>query len=194
MEIDRVFMQSVLSLYDELTVNGIYIVYIGKFTQRITSMFSTMLEEELGKYEDKKTRKRVYHAMVETMQNIQRHAEEYSEEVFSNGLFMIGKKEDIYYIITSNKITVTSKELVIKAIDKVNNCTKEELNEMYKTQLKNGKIGEHGGAGLGLIDIARKTENKIEYLFLPINYAEEYFVLKAEVDPKKFQISDDLLE
>ncbi|MBN2890434.1 MAG: SiaB family protein kinase [Bacteroidales bacterium] len=194
MEIDRVFMQSVLSLYDELATNGIYIVYIGKFTQRITSMFSAMLEEELEKHsEDKKTRKRVYHAMVETMQNIQRHAEEYSEEVFSNGLFMIGKRDKIFYIITSNKISVSSKEKVVLAIDKVNNCTREELNEMYKKQLKDGKIGEHGGAGLGLIDIARKTENKIEYLFLPINFTEEYFVLKAEVDPNKFHLSEDKL-
>ncbi len=193
MEIDRVFMQSVLSLYDELTANGIYIVYIGKFTQRITSMFTSMLEEELGKIsEEKKTRRRVYHAMVETMQNIQRHAEEFSDEVFSNGLFMIGKKDSIYYIITSNKIKVPNKNTITSAIDKVNNCTKEELNEMYKTQLKNGKIGEHGGAGLGLIDIARKTENKIEYLFLPISFTEEYFVLKAEVDPKKFQLLEDI--
>jgi len=186
-------MQSVLSLYDELTANGIYIVYIGKFTQRITSMFTSMLEEELGKIsEEKKTRRRVYHAMVETMQNIQRHAEEFSDEVFSNGLFMIGKKDSIYYIITSNKIKVPNKNTITSAIDKVNNCTKEELNEMYKTQLKNGKIGEHGGAGLGLIDIARKTENKIEYLFLPISFTEEYFVLKAEVDPKKFQLLEDI--
>lgn len=191
MEIDRVFMKSVLSLYDELTANGIYIVYIGKFTQRITSMFSAMLEEELGKNsEQKKTRKRIYHAMVETMQNIQRHAEEYSDDVFSNGLFMIGKKENIYYIITTNKISITSKEKVVKAIDKVNSSTKEELNAMYKKQLKDGKIGEHGGAGLGLIDIARKTESKIEYLFLPINFSEEYFVFKAEVDPSKFKMID----
>jgi hypothetical protein len=152
-------------------------------------MFSTMLEEELDKTEDKKTKRRVYHAMVETMQNIQRHAEDFSDEVFSNGLFMIGKKKSIYYIITINKIQATNEEKIKKAIDCVNEATPEELNEMYKKQLKNGKIGEHGGAGLGLIDIARKTENKIEYMFLPINVAEEYFILKAEVDPIKFHYS-----
>ena len=191
MQIDRVFMQSILSLYNELSSNGIYIVYIGKFTQRITSMFSTMLEEELGRIsEDKKTRKRVYHAMVETMQNIQRHAEEFSDEVYTNGLFMVGKRDSIYYIITTNKISVTNKKAIEKAIAIVNNASKDELNVMYKSQLKNGKIGEHGGAGLGLIDIARKTENKIEYLFLPISFSEEYFVLKAEIDPSKLKFRE----
>ncbi len=189
MQLDRSFMESILSMYDELIENGIYIVYIGKFNQKVTSMFSAMLDEELSKnsIEDKKTRRRVYHAMIETMQNIQRHAASYSENAYSNGLFMIGKKEGVYYIITTNKISTLDKTGVVKAIEKVNSCTKEELDEMYKTQLRDGKIGEHGGAGLGLIDIARKTQNKIEYLFLPIDLYEDYFIFKTELDPLKFR-------
>lgn len=188
MQLDRNFLQSVITLYEELTKNGIYIVYIGKFTQKVTSMFSTMLEEELGKKsEDKKTRRRVYHAMVEIMQNIQRHAEQYSEEAFSNGLFMIGKKDKVYYIITLNKVNAENEKRIITAINEVNNASKEELNKMYKNQLKNGKINKDGGAGLGLIDIVRKTENKIDYMFIPVNFAEKYFVLKSELDPCKLK-------
>lgn len=193
MKLDRNFLDSVIALYDELTKNGIYIVYIGKFTQKVTSMFSAMLEEELNKKsENKKTRRRIYHAMVETMQNIQRHAEEYSDEVFSNGLFMIGLKEKIYYIITLNKINIKNEDKIAKAIKQVNNATKDELNNMYKKQLKEGKINPQGGAGLGLIDIARKTENKIEYMFIPINFAEKYFILKAELDPAKLKLKTNL--
>ncbi len=192
MELDSTFIESITALYDELTNNGIYIVYIGKFTQRITSMFSTMLEEELDKKsEDKKTRRRVYHAMIETMQNIQRHTEQYSETIFSNGLFMIGKKDNIYYIITLNKISVENEKKIETAIKEVNSATKEELNTMYKHQLKNGKINKDGGAGLGLIDIVRKTENKIDYLFIPTSFSERYFVLKAEIDPNKIKLKTD---
>lgn len=191
MQLDRIFLESVINLYDELTKNGIYIVYIGKFTQKVTSMFSTMLEEELGKKsEDKKTRRRIYHAMVETMQNIQRHAEQYSEEVFSNGLFMVGKKQKIYYIITLNKINAENESKIEKAIKEVNSASKEELNEMYKKQLKDGKINKNGGAGLGLIDIVRKTENKIDHMFIPINFAEKYFVIKTEIDPCKLKVKE----
>lgn len=189
MQLDRTFLESVINLYDELNSNGIYIVYIGKFTNRVTSIFSSMLEEELDKKsEDKKTKRRVFHAMVETMQNIQRHAEEFNGELYTNGLFMVGKMAHIYYIITINKVNVKNKAQLSDSIELVNKCTVEELNEMYKEQLKNGKISEHGGAGLGLIDIARKTDNKIDYMYIPINIAEEYFILKAEVDPSKFDI------
>lgn len=190
MQLEKTYLESIIALYEELSSNGIYIVYIGKFSQKITSMFSAMLEEELNKKsEDKKTRRRIYHAMVEIMQNIQRHAEKYSKEDFSNGLFMIGQKENIYYIITLNKIKIINKKRTIEAIKEVNNATKEELNKMYKKQLKDGKINKNGGAGLGLIDIVRKTENKIDYMFIPINFNEEYFILKAELNPLKFNIN-----
>jgi len=192
MKLDVNFVESIITLYDSLRINGIYIVYIGKFTQKITSMFSSMLEEELDKRsEERKIRRRIYHAMVETMQNIQRHSEQYTDEDFTNGLFMIGKKKGIYYIITVNKIYVEKEDQIAAAIEQVNNATIEELNNMYKKQLLEGKIGEKGGAGLGLIDIVRKTQNKLEYLFLPINFKEKHFVLKAEIDPEKFHSSTD---
>ena len=191
MQLEKAFIETIVSLYEELNINGIYIVYIGKFTQKITSIFSSMLEEELEKQNvEKKTKRRVYHAMVETMQNIQRHSDNFADDFFTNGLFMIGRIKHIYYIITVNKISSAKTEVVSKAIDTVNNKSKEELNEMYKKQLKEGSINAEGGAGLGLIDIARKTENKIEYLFIPININEEYFIFKAEVDPLKFAIEE----
>jgi len=193
MQLDRTFLESIISLYDELSENGIYIVYIGKFTQKVTSIFSAMLEEELDKKsEDKKTRRRVYHTMVEAMQNIQRHAEQFSDEVFSNGLFMVGKREKVYYIITLNKVNAENEKRIVTAIKEVNSASKEDLNKMYKKQLKDGKINKNGGAGLGLIDIVRKTENKIDYMFIPVNFAEKYFVLKTEIDPSKLKMKDEI--
>lgn len=191
MQLDKAFIETIITLYEELNINGIYIVYIGKFTQKITSMFSSMLEEELEKENvEKKVKRRVYHAIVETMQNIQKHADRFDEKFFSDGLFMIGKIKHIYYIITVNKVQASKRESVAQAIEQVNNKSLEELNEMYKQQLKNGKINEEGGAGLGLIDIVRKTRNNIDYMFIPININEQYFIFKAEVDPLKFYVDE----
>jgi len=53
---------------------------------------------------------------------------------------------------------------------------------MYKKQLREGKISGKGGAGLGLIDIARKTGNHLDYMFFPADDTTKYFVLKVRVD------------
>ena len=183
MKLDPYFMESILNLYDSLIENGIYVVYIGKFNQQITKFFSDMIETELSKEcKDRVTRRRVYHTIVEILQNMQRHTEELGE---GSGLFMIGRREHIYYIITSNKILKQNVPKLQETLDKINSSTKEELKAMYKKQLLEGNISERGGAGLGLIDIARKTESKYEYLFLPINFELDYFVLKIEIDSIK---------
>ena len=189
MKLDKVFMGSVLSLYDELISNGISMVYIGKFTQDTTTFFSGKFEDEMElNAEDKKTKKRVFHTLVEILQNMQRHSVELKDSIdFGSGLFMLGKKDTFYYIITSNRIESHAIPNLTRALETVNNSTIEELRTMYKKQLRDGKLSRKGGAGLGLIDIARKTGEKLEYLFLPIDRETQYFVLKSEIDTLKIK-------
>ena len=78
------------------------------------------------------------------------------------------------------------KENLESALNTVNNASQEELKEMYKKQIKEGKISEKGGAGLGLIDIARKTEEPLEYQFLQLDQDTFFFILKVEINAKKF--------
>ncbi len=98
MELDKVFMGSVLSMYDELIENGISIVYIGKFDQKIVTFFPALLEAQMeADSETKKIKKRVFHTLVEILQNLQRHSDsitQYNIEK-SSGVFMIGKKDKI---------------------------------------------------------------------------------------------------
>jgi hypothetical protein len=58
----------------------------------------------------------------------------------------------------------------------------DELKKMYKKQFREGKISGKGGAGFGLIDIARKTGNPLDYIFFPASSDKKYFVLKVSVD------------
>lgn len=191
MELDVSFMSSVLALSDELVSNGISLVYIGKFNHQITKLFTAMYEQEMEKQsENKKTRRRVYHTLVEILQNMQKHSTEIIENFkLGSGIFMIGKMDETYYIITSNKVQKKDIVHLTQAIEMVNSCTNKELKQMHKRQLKEGKISNKGGAGLGLIDIARKTGEKLDYLFLPIGN-EDYFVLKAEINSKSLDNID----
>jgi hypothetical protein len=154
-----------------------------------------MYEQEMEQQsESKKTRRRVYHTLVEILQNMQKHSTEITEDVnLGNGIFMIGKTDDTYYIITSNVVQKKDILHLTHAIELVNNCTKEELKQMYKKQLKDGSISTKGGAGLGLIDIARKTGEKLDYLFLPVG-SVDYFVLKAEINTRTLNYDDNEIE
>jgi len=189
-ELDVEFVGSVLSLYDSLESHGIVLVYVGKFNHKITKMFTALTEDESDENQDSKTlKRRLYHSVVEILQNMTKHSTELFTEVkFGKGLFMLGKKKDSYYIITANKISKSQIPTLQSAVDEVNNATPEELKEKYKKQLKDGCISTRGGAGLGLIDIARKTENKLDTLFIPIDENHDYFIFQVQIDSNSSEI------
>lgn len=189
MKLDVRLLKSVLTVYEELNTNGISLVYMGDFSHEITKMFTVMAEDEIiDKDENVTTRRRIYHVLIETLQNMTRHSDEFTHEVVGKGLFLIGKKLDTYYVITSNRISGDKKDKLEGMLNIVNAATRAELKDMYRKQIKEGKLSEKGGAGLGLIDMARKTTGKLDFEFIPFQDDNSYlFVLKVEISPKELQ-------
>ncbi|MFO8067196.1 MAG: SiaB family protein kinase [Bacteroidales bacterium] len=189
MKLNVGFIKSVLNVYDEMSDNGINIVYLGEFHHQITKMFTSMAEDDLDrKDEEKSIIRRVYSVMVETLQNMARHSDEIADKFnIGKGLFMIGKKEDTYFVITSNKVSNSKTKILEAAIKEVNAATRDELKKMYKKQMCDGTISSKGGAGLGLIEIAKRTRNKLVYEFLPLDEHSQFFILKVEINAKKIE-------
>jgi hypothetical protein len=188
MKLNVGFIKSVLNIYDEMSENGISIVYLGEFHHQITKMFTSMAEENMDrKDEEKSLIRKVYAVMVETLQNMAKHSDEITDKYnIGRGLFMIGKKDDSYYIITSNKVTGEKKKDLEIAIKQVNSASKDDLKEMFRKQITEGRLSDKGGAGLGLIEIAKRTKNKLVYQFLPLEDDDSYFfILKVEINTKK---------
>jgi hypothetical protein len=186
-DIEEPFVHGIEIIYDNIISNGINLMYIGKFNHSVIKMFSSMAEDDMKNVlVDLGTKKRVYHTMVEILQNMNRHSDEVADaSAVGRGLFMIGKKKDNYFIITSNKVKNSNLKTLKDSIELINNATLEELNELYTNQLRFGAITEKGGAGLGLLDIARKTNKSLQFNFLPINKFYSYFILKVVIDKRK---------
>jgi len=189
MKLDVRFIKSVLTIYDELLTNGISLVYLGEFSHQITKMFTSMAEDDMDKnHEELSVKRKVYHVMVETLQNMNKHSDEIAEQgSIGKGLFMIGKKDETYYVITSNKVSRDKQPELENMLEKINAASKEELKDMYRKQIKEGKISAKGGAGLGLIDIARKTTGKHDFHFLPYDEENSFFILKVEINTKRIR-------
>lgn len=179
------FIKSISNIYDEMRSNGFSLVYLGEFRHEITKMFTSMAESDMErKNEDRSVQRKVFHVMVETIQNMNKHSDEVIGDI-GNGLFIIGKKDDTYYIITSNRVAARHKERLSQALDEVNAATVEQLKEMYKEQMMNGELSSKAGAGLGLIDVRRKTGSYLDYEFLTLDEKSYFFILKVEVSAKK---------
>lgn len=177
------FIKTVLSLHEEMATNGFSLVYEGEFSHQIMKMFTSMAEKDMDKAnEEKSVKRKVFHVMVECLQNMTKHSDDYDEEDrIGNGLFIVGKKDDVWNVITANRINKVKIDDLRLMIDTINSMSKEELTKLYKKQIKEGVLSDKGGAGLGLIDIARKTGQQLDYQFLPLDDNDYFFLLKVKV-------------
>ena len=187
MSADINLIKSVLSLHDEMASNGFSLVYEGEFSHEVMKMLTSMAERDMDKSnEDKSVKRKVFHVMVECLQNMTKHSDDVdTNDGVGNGLFIVGKKDGYWSVITANKILKEKIEGLKASIDTINSMNKDDLNALYKKQIREGSLSEKGGAGLGLIDIARKTGRQLDYQFLPLEDKENYFfLLKVRIDSK----------
>ncbi len=182
MDLNNNFLDNILT--DEMITQGFPLVYKGQLNQNITKLFTSMAEQKLARSNKELTvRKKVFHVMVECLQNINRHSDDFDDEKekIGNGLFMIGERASSYYVFTGNVILASKIEKLRNRLKRLNALSIDELNALYKKQIKFGYLTERGGAGLGLIDIVRKTGNPLEYNFAYMDSVHAYFTLKVKI-------------
>lgn len=176
------------SYYKNMQLNNIIFVYQGEVTADLVSSILHMMENKLdGDGEDKRVKKKVFNVMVECLQNVYHHLDSLQvsnvegEINDRTALLMIGKEEKDYYVITGNHIYNSRIDFIRQRLEKVNNSDKEELKQLYQSILNEGELSEKGTAGLGMIDIARKSGQKLGYDFHPVNEKYSFFSLEAKI-------------
>ena len=168
-----------LSLFDDLQENKISYIHIGNFNREVADAVLSLTEKNLQTEEQSsKMIKKVFSIMVESIQNITRHQTKQPNED-ALGLFLIKKSNDRYYITTGNSVERRNIGDIEKLINNVNLLDKDELKSYYKKILNEGVFSDKGGAGLGFVDMARKSGNKLSYKFIDINKTKSYFYLQT---------------
>jgi hypothetical protein len=100
----------------------------------------------------------------------------------SVGIFILGKQNKNYFVKTGNFVTDKSAGVLKNRIDFLNNLDKAELRKFFKEQVNcKDDNPESRGAGLGLIEIARRTSSKIDYEFLPGADGLQYFTMSVVI-------------
>ena len=172
---------------ERLKAHNIRYFYRGMFTDNIVLDILSLMDKFLTKSNSPtKVKKKIYNVMAECLQNITRHQVITENAPIKNSSLMaIQYLQKRYFISTVNIIENKNIATVRERIEEINNMNKDQLRSLYKQRLTNGNISEKGGAGLGFIDMARKTDNNLAYKFLPITDEISYFYFRLEVYTEK---------
>ncbi len=178
-------MKYIYELHKTMVTRNLILVYEGEFTQEITKSVLAMAERNMDAIgEDSGIKRKVFNVMVECLQNIVKHSDETDDELYrgkNSAIFMVGKQDDMYVITSGNPVSNDKVEILHEKIETINNLDKDGLKSLYKDIIKHGDISPKGGAGLGFIDMARKSGQKLLFDFEPINDKISFFSLKTTV-------------
>jgi len=174
--------------YSRLNGGDVLMAFKGSISSELISNVLEVVESRMDEYrESSKIRKKVYNVLVESLQNLYHHIEVLPEEMqkaFDDkfGILVVSRQENRYKISTGNFIGQDKVDVLRNKIDKINSMSREELKDMYKFILNHQRLSEKGGGGLGLVDIARKTGNELDYTFEKFDDAYYFFNLDVFID------------
>ncbi len=184
--ISSTIMVDAFNIYDKMEKNNILLSFKGDVTSELLTSILQIMENKMDNMqEEPKMKKKVYNVLVECLQNLYHHMDDVADaagDINRSAIFMIGKLNNAYTITTGNYILSENVNGLKGRLDEVNALTKDELKEYYKKVLNNGEMSLKGGGGLGMIDIARKTGEKLEYNFLEIDNKVSFFTLNIKIN------------
>ncbi len=184
-QIDPKFTKFAYEFHTTMVDRKLMLAYEGEINQQLTKTFASMAKNTLEKdEEDNSVRRKVFHVMVECLQNIGKHTDDPDSGTGispGSGIFLVGKTKDHYAITTGNIVSKTRIHEIRTLLTGINKLDPDDLKTLYKKQLRESRLSEKGGAGLGFIDIAKKTGQKIGFDFIEVNEKVDFFLLKIRI-------------
>ena len=179
-------MNKVYQIYKQLEEKNVLLSFKGMITSELLTTILQIMESKMDHIEEKpKVKRKVFNILVECLQNLYHHIDQ-DEVVYvptedKSALLMISKSDTEYMITTGNYMKKEDVEPLKNKLDLVNSMDKNELKAYYKKVLSEGSLSSKGTAGLGMIDIARKSGQNLEYGFEPINDKTTFFSLSVKI-------------
>jgi hypothetical protein len=127
--------------------------------------------------------KKILLVMIESLENILKYNEypdhDNAEDLNIQPTLRVEKQKTVYSVSSSNLLNRTQADRIRTKINFLNNLDEYGLKELYKGIITNGEFSQKGGAGLGLIEMAKVSPHKLDCSFT--DYNSNYFRYKIEV-------------
>ncbi|HKL75637.1 MAG TPA: SiaB family protein kinase [Halanaerobiales bacterium] len=178
---------NILNLRNKLNKYGVIMSFTGPFSQGIIEEIGSALRSYLESKTDSKGEIfKVFSVFIEQTQNMKNYAyqlpdEKIQEEILLSGILNIGLRNDKYFVSSGNLVKKEDVKSLKNKLKKIKSYDKKELAKVYRKKLRDDDIDEENGAGLGLIEMARKASEKIKFEFEEVDENYEFFTLTIKI-------------
>jgi hypothetical protein len=176
--------KAVAELEGLMADNNVYLIWSGHFSSDVGKEVLSFTETKMSEdYVDTGVRRKVFSILVETLENVAKYSPgQEIEEKFGMPVVMIRLTGGSYYLTTGNLIGNEKTRQLKEKLDKINGSNKEELKELFKNAILEQSIETESTGNLGLLEMARKSGNKLEYQFDKVNDQFSYYTLTIKIE------------
>jgi len=148
-------------------------LYQGDFNDELTHRIVRLGQRDTERLQLDTVNRKLSSIITECYQNVVKHRDEPEIiNVTSNKppMFLVRSRQNIYTIASANLIDSSKLDRLVSILENINSFSSAQLKEVYRKILAEDTIDDKGGAGLGLLEMARKSNNRFEYDFQTVNY------------------------
>lgn len=156
--------------------------HYGEFnSNRIESLLRIAEQAVIECGEKRRVMKRVCSVIIENLQNISIHGARNDDDK-RHSFITLAYDGKGFSVMTGNLILSSEAADLDKKINLLNGLDAKELRKQYVETLCNEDFSAKGGAGLGLLTIAKKTSQPIKHEIWSIDPRLSYFTIQVIIE------------
>jgi len=180
-----------IEYFEMMNNDDVVLSFNGVMTHELLVVMAELLKEKYNtKFSNPRFSKKLFGIFIELMQNISYYSKdkmvvENGDRGVGKGIILVKELEIGYVVMAGNIVSKEDTVKIGKKIDLVNSLNGDKLKELYKKTIKEQRKEGQIGGGIGFIDIARKSSEKISYSFKEMGNNRYFFEIKITIKEKK---------
>jgi hypothetical protein len=181
-EIQSIYHQLVMETLNSPMKETLVFSHFGDFSQTKVDSTIKLIESSIMEAGDKRqTMRRICSVLIEILQNTSLHGAKDSNGRM-HAYLILSRSKAGYHVFTGNLLLKSDQPRLEKKMNDVVSLDKNALRKLYIETLCNEDFTYKGGAGLGLLTIAKRSIDDIKYQIHSINDHFGYFQMEIMMD------------
>ena len=175
----------VYELYQALEDDSLSLFYLGDVSDSITEKLVALNDKRMSEQNGGvKMSRKISFLIAECFQNVIRHQEQpldNAEKKHGASMFMIRHLDQQFAVASVNLVRNDKVQPLQLKLGNLSRLNSTDLRKMYLDILPGGEYSDKGGAGLGLIEMARRSGQQFQYDFEQQESAQSLFFFQLQL-------------
>ena len=176
--------KTLFNMHKLMLGNEVIMTYSGYMSLGLLTSIASVLKQQIEQdHLPKKVMRNIFSVFVEQYENVVRYSDDQIEDEGKDdvryGIMAISKKNESYILNCGNVIKSAERVTLLRErLNSLKNMSEDDLKAYYKQKLIADTEEGSKGAGVGLIEIARKS-SEFDFDFIDLSDGTSFFLLRS---------------